>query len=172
MNIAYVFYQSYQLQVHKNCFSSAQIKSHIFGNLEDVLLHNSTYFGKREVMVRSASVVPERKSVSLINCYDWVQLMPVVPKILDGFSMIWSLDGKHVVWVQLVPIVRKFTCWLVHGMTFRYDRKNNMFILFWTSSQLNINKINSTHSLYVTPKKPIVRFCFYLRNCSSGFFLN
>ena len=39
-------------------------------------------------LIGSASVVSKHNNVSLVNCYVWVQRMPVVPTLHDGVSMI------------------------------------------------------------------------------------
>ena len=41
-------------------------------------------FGKREVKVRSASVVPKCNNRLMIHCYVWVRQIPIVPKCNNG----------------------------------------------------------------------------------------
>ena len=48
------------------------------------LSHNTRNQGKREVWVRSASVVPKRNNGLMTQCYIWVKQMPILPKSNNG----------------------------------------------------------------------------------------
>ena len=57
MKIAYAQYQSYQTSRSFTMLMKCSVNLNSTGNLEDLLLHSSTKFGKREVSVRSESFV-------------------------------------------------------------------------------------------------------------------
>ena len=79
--------------------------------------------GKREVWVRSASVVPKFNNRSIIPCYIRVREMPIVPKC-NNESLIHGY-----VWVRQLPIVPRLHHLRFNGLTFIYDRENNIVIV-------------------------------------------
>ena len=60
-----------------------------------------TVFGKREVWVRSASVIPKGNNVLMSLCYIWVRSASVIPKRNNG------LMTHCYIWVRLSSVVPK-----------------------------------------------------------------
>ena len=79
-------------------------------------------FDKREVFAQLASVVPKQNNGLMTHCHVWVLQMSIVPKC-NNMSLIHCY-----VWVRQMAIVQ--LTFGVSKATFRYDRENNIFIVF------------------------------------------
>ena len=113
-----------------------------FGNQSKVytlLTLRWSFFGKREVWVRSASVLPKRNNGLMTQCYIWVRQMPIVPKsnneslilcyvFVRQMPILPKCNDESLIhcyaWVrQLLADGIQITCWCFHGMTFGTTEK-------------------------------------------------